>query len=90
MCVVQVNRMVTADAEDLIVSLWRALEEHGTPSPKLSVSKAGELLNLQIEFLSEEDGNLMKRCVPRLAAEPLPTPPCLILLYPQQLAPIVS
>jgi hypothetical protein len=81
MCVIRVNWLTTADAEDLIRSLWQALEEHGTPSPKLSVYEAGSLLNLHIEFLSEEDGYLIRRCVPRLAAEPLPTAPRLIWLY---------
>lgn len=78
MCIIQVNRLAAADAENLIASLWRVLEEHGMPSPKLRVHQAGEFLRLGIEFSSEEHGKFMKRCVPRLAAEPLFTAPRLI------------
>ncbi len=80
-CVIQVFRLTLADAEVLIASLWRALEEHGVPSPKLNVYEAGELLDLCIEFLSEQDCDKIRRCVPHL------TQPSVILTFPSR-API--
>jgi hypothetical protein len=70
MCVISVRRLVTAEAEGLIAAVWYAAEEHGIPSPRLRVRQVGDALDLHIEFLSEEDGALMRRVVPRLAFEP--------------------
>jgi hypothetical protein len=70
MCVISLRRLAEVEAEDLVAALWCAAEEHGVPSPRLSVRQAGEALDLHIEFRSEEDGALMKRVVPRLAIEP--------------------
>jgi hypothetical protein len=68
MCVVKMDRLSVAEAENLIAALWRALEEHGIRSPQLRVCQARASVNLRIEFRSEEDSELMKRVMPCLAA----------------------
>jgi hypothetical protein len=75
MGVIRVERLATVDAEHFIVFLWRVLEEHGMPSPKISVYEAGELLDLRIEFPSEADSDVVRRSLPLLAAEPPVTAP---------------
>jgi hypothetical protein len=70
MCVISLRRLAAADAEGLIAALWRAAEEHGIPSPRLSIRQVGEALDIHIEFRSEGDGALMRRVLPRLAIEP--------------------
>jgi hypothetical protein len=63
-------RLTTAEAEDLIARLWRALEEHGALSPRLRVHQAGEALDLHVAFLSDEDAALIRRVVPPLVTRP--------------------
>jgi hypothetical protein len=70
MHVISLRRLAEAETEDLIAALWYTAEEYGVPSPRLSVRQVGEALDLHIEFLSEKDGALMRRVVPRLAIEP--------------------
>jgi hypothetical protein len=70
MCVITLRRLVATEAEDLVAALWYAAEEHGIASPRLSVRQVGDAFDLHIEFVSEEDGALMRRVVPRLTIEP--------------------
>jgi hypothetical protein len=70
MCVISIHRLAMAEAEDLLTALWYSAEEQGIPSPRLRAYQVDESLDLHIEFLSEEDGQLMRRVVPRLATEP--------------------
>jgi hypothetical protein len=77
MCVISLRRLAVFEAEELVAALWFAAEEHGVPSPRLSVRQVGEVLDLHIEFGSEEDGALMRRVVPRLAIEPSLSGPAL-------------
>jgi hypothetical protein len=65
-------RLTTAEAEAFMVRLWCGLEEHGIPSPRLRVHKAGESLVLHTEFLSEEDAVLISGVMPPLVIEPEP------------------
>jgi hypothetical protein len=87
MCVITLHRLVTTEAEDLVAALWYAAEEHGIASPRLTVRQVGDALDLHIEFVSEEDGALM-RPVPRLAIEP--SLPELVLSSYQKLVQILS
>ena len=64
----RINHLATADAEDLIATLWRALEERRIPSPELKVFLSREAVDLSLGFPSEQDANLMTRTVPRLSA----------------------
>jgi hypothetical protein len=67
--------LTAAEAEDFIAVLWRSLEEHGIPTPRLSVRQIGEPLDLHLEFLSEKDAALIREVVPPPAIEPsLPEP----------------
>jgi hypothetical protein len=67
-------RLTAGEAEALVARLWRALEKHRKPSPRLRVHQADESLDLQIEFPSEED-TLIREALPPLAVEPsLPEP----------------
>jgi hypothetical protein len=63
-------RLTTAEAEDLITQLWHALEKNETPTPRLRVHEAGELLDLYLEFLSEEDAAPIREVMSRLVIEP--------------------
>ena len=68
-------RLIAGEAEALVARLWRCLEKHGKPSPRLRVHQTGESLDLHIEFPSEEDAALMREALPPLVAEPsLPQP----------------
>jgi hypothetical protein len=88
MCGITLRRLVTTEAEHLVAALWYAAEEHGIASPRLSVRQVGDALDLHIEFVSEEDGALMRRVVPRLAIEP--SLPELVLSPYQKLVQILS
>jgi hypothetical protein len=67
-------RLTTAEAEDFIAMLWRSLEEHGIPSPRLNVRQIGEALDFYLEFLSEKDAALITEVVPPPAEPSLPEP----------------
>jgi hypothetical protein len=68
MCLIRIDRLTMAEAEDLVAALWRAVEEHEIPSPRLRVYRVDAAVDLGFEFLSEEDGDLMRGAVPRLGA----------------------
>jgi hypothetical protein len=69
MCVIRINRLTMGEAEGLVVMLWRVLEEYRIPSPRLSVYPAGDAVDLGIEFHSEQEAALVRRVVPRIAAD---------------------
>ena len=64
----RINRLPTADAEDLIAILWRALEERRIPSPQLNVSLSSMGVDLSAGFGSERDADLVLRTVPHFAS----------------------
>jgi hypothetical protein len=64
----RINQLPTADAEDLIAILWRALEERWVPSPKLNVSLSSVGLDVTVGFGSERDADLVMRMVPHFAS----------------------
>jgi hypothetical protein len=64
----RINQLPTADAEDLIAILWRALEERRIPSPELNVSLSSVGVDLSVDFGSERDADLVMRMVPRFAS----------------------
>ena len=66
MYTVRINLLTISEAEDLIAGLWRDLEEHGAPSPRLRVSQIDEKVELSLEFLSEQDAEAAKRVVPHV------------------------
>ncbi len=89
MCVICKYRLTAAEAEDLIALLWRALEEHGIASPRLRVHKAGDSLNLSLEFLSEQDAALIREVVSPLSIErSLPEPALTPLRHPARSDPM--
>jgi hypothetical protein len=68
-------RLTAGEAETLVARLWRSLEKHGKPSPRLRVHQADDSLDLHIEFPSEEDAALIREALPPLVVEPsLPEP----------------
>jgi hypothetical protein len=68
MCTITLNLLTISEAEDLIAGLWRDLEEHGAPSPRLRVSQFDEKVELSVEFLSEQDAEAAKRVLPHVSA----------------------
>jgi hypothetical protein len=64
----RINQLPTADAEDLIAILWRALEERRIPSPDLDVSLSSVGVDLSVGFESERDADLAMRMVPHFAS----------------------
>jgi hypothetical protein len=68
MCIMKMDRLSMAEAENLIAALWRALEEQGISSPQLRVRQTRGLVELSIEFCSQKDSELMRRIMPCLAA----------------------
>ena len=63
----RINQLPTADAEDLIAILWRALEERRIPSPELYVSLSSVGVDLSVGFGSEPDAKLVMSMVPQFA-----------------------
>jgi hypothetical protein len=69
MRIMRVDRLTMAEAENLIAVLWRTLEQQGIPSPQLRICQVGDLVDLTIEFLSQQDGDLVKGVMSRLATD---------------------
>lgn len=66
MYVIRITRPTMAEAEDAIATLWRTLEEHRVPSPRLSVSRLPEGVELSVRFASRQHADLLRRITPRL------------------------
>lgn len=71
---IRVNRLTMAGAEDAIALLWRILEEQQIPTPHLNVHRVAGTVDLSIEFLSQEDADLVRQVARRLGAGGLATP----------------
>ena len=69
MRIMRVGRLTMAEAENLIAVLWRTLEQQGIASPQLRICQVGDLVDLTIEFLSQQDGDLVRRVMSRLATD---------------------
>lgn len=69
MCVITINRLSMAEAESLIATLWCTLEEYRISSPQLNVRRLGDSMNLSIEFLSQQDADLVRQVMSRLTAD---------------------
>jgi hypothetical protein len=73
LCLIRIDRLTMAEAEALVAAVWRAVEEQEVASPRLRVYRVDEAVDIGFEFLSEEDGDLVRGAVPRLgAAAPSP------------------
>jgi hypothetical protein len=68
MCLISIDRLTMAEAEALVAAVWRAVEEQEIPSPRLRVYRVDEAVDIGFEFLSDEDGDLVRGAVPRLGA----------------------
>jgi hypothetical protein len=64
----RINQLPTADAEDLIAILWRALEERRIPSPEINVSRSSVGMDVSVGFGSERDADLVMRMVPHFGS----------------------
>jgi len=62
-----------SEAENLIATIWIALEKHGLTSPKMTILSRGTKLEIELIFGSERDENLVKAALPpaMLGAEPV-------------------
>ena len=56
-----------SEAENLLATIWIALEKHGLTSPKMAILSSGIKLKLEIELLfeSRRDENLVRAELPR-------------------------
>ena len=62
-----------SEAENLIATIWIALEKHGLTSPKMTILSRGTKLEIELIFGSERDENLVKAALPpaRVGPEPV-------------------
>lgn len=67
MCIMKIGRLSMAEAENFVAALWCTLEQHGVSSPQLRVGRARGAVDLSVEFRSQEDREMMRRIMPRLA-----------------------
>ena len=51
-------------AEDLLATVWIALEKHGLTSPKMTALSRGAKLEIELIFGSERDENLVTAELP--------------------------
>jgi hypothetical protein len=68
MCIMKMDRLSMAEAENFVAALWLTLEEYGVSSPQLRIRQARETVDLSVEFRSQEDSELVRRIMPYLAA----------------------
>jgi hypothetical protein len=55
----------TAEAENLLATIWIALEKHGLTSPNMRILSRDTKLKLELKFGSRHDENLVKAELPR-------------------------
>ena len=62
-----------SEAENLIATIWIALEKDGLTSPKMTILSRGTKLEIELIFGSERDENLVKAELPpaRVGPEPV-------------------
>jgi hypothetical protein len=62
MSVVRLHSLSPSAAEDLLVRLWRVLEEYRIASPRVSVEARGaDLLDLCLTFPGADDATMVER-----------------------------
>jgi hypothetical protein len=52
---------IEPDAERLLAGVWRVLEEHGLPTPRLDIRSAKPLIEITLTFESIEDRALIEK-----------------------------
>lgn len=57
-----------AAAEEALARVWCILEEHRIPTPRLTVRRTAGALDLSIEFISQEDAELVRQAARRVGA----------------------
>src|SRR5438128_2742149 len=53
-----------SQAEDLLATIWIALEKHGCTSPKMEILSRGSKLQIELHFESGRDEDLVKAELP--------------------------
>ena len=53
-----------SEAEDLLATVWIALEKHGLTSPEIAILSRGTKLEIELIFGSERDENLVTAELP--------------------------
>jgi hypothetical protein len=61
MRVIRRNRLTWSEAEDVLATVWQALEEHKIPSPRLRAYPVAGGVDLTLEFSSEDDAERIKQ-----------------------------
>ena|SRR6266481_4221172 len=61
-----------SEAENLMATIWIALETHGLTSPKMTILSRGTKLEIELIFGSERDENLVKAELPPAMVGPEP------------------
>jgi len=56
------------EAENLLATIWIALEKHGCTSPKMEILSRGAELEIELLFESRRDENLVRAELPRAMA----------------------
>ena len=61
-----------SEAENLIATIWIALEKHHLASPKMAILSRSTKLEIELTFGSERDENLVKAELPPAMVRPEP------------------
>ena len=58
---IQFNGIGDAEAERLVASIWRVLEEHSIPTPLVDVRSADARIDITLRFRSADDRALVEQ-----------------------------
>ena len=73
MRIIRLGPLTMAEAEEAIAILWCILEEHRILTPRLNVHRVAGAVDLSVEFLSQEDADLVRQVARRSRAGGLAT-----------------